>query len=209
MDLTKRQQEVLHFIQEFIEKNRFSPSVRDIAIHFNMASSAGVHKHLKILERKGYICTTRNISRSIRILDQSSDKHYESMSQTSAVELPLKGKVAAGVPIEYHLDNETMVFPKYMVRHPEKTYALKVYGNSMVGEYIQDGDYVLIEESHIAIDGEMIIAMINYEEATLKKIYYEGKKIRLQPSNPSMKPIYVYPKEITIQGKVVGVLRLY
>ena len=214
MSLTKRQEEILIYIKAFIDEFQFPPSVRDIAKAFNLASAGGVHKHLKNLADKGYISHEKDIARSIRITDRFNQQFGISGKTTSnidsnVVELPLKGKVAAGFPIQYNLDNETLVFPESMVRRPEKTYVLQVQGDSMIEECICDGDYVLIEQQDHADNGEMVIAMINYTEATLKKFFLEGKNVRLQPANYKMAPIIVDPKEVSIQGKVVGVVRQY
>lgn len=214
MDLTRRQTEIFNYICSYIETNNYAPSVRDIAAHFSLSSAGGVHKHLKNLKDKGYIAFEQNISRSIRILKNSSDSNvtYESdttSSENGFVSLPLKGKVAAGLPIQHHLENEMMDFPDYMVRHPEKSYILQVQGDSMVEECICDGDYVLVEHRDYADNGEMVIAMVNYTEATLKKFYKEKNRIRLQPANHTMEPIYVSPEELSVQGVVVGIWRKY
>ncbi|MCP4295129.1 MAG: transcriptional repressor LexA [Proteobacteria bacterium] len=212
--LTKRQQDMLGYIENYISEYRYSPSVRDIASHFSLASAGGVHKHLKNLEQKGFITVGKNISRSIRICDtadQKLQKPYISDLNTTEgiIDLPLKGKVAAGVPISYHLDGESIPFPVSMVKKPEQTYVLEVAGDSMIEEHICDGDFVLVEERNYADNGETVVAMLNYEEATLKKFFNEGQRIRLQPSNFDMDPIYVNPQELSIQGVVVGVIRQY
>ncbi len=212
MKPTKRQQEILAYIEKYIAANHYPPSIRDIASHFDLASAGGVHKHLNNLKKKGYITFENNISRSIHILnnDFSSEKEGPLSSQDSRlVELPLMGKVAAGQPIQHFLENETMEFPESMIRKPEKSYVLKVQGNSMVEECICDGDFVIVEHRNYADNGDMVIAMINHKEATVKKYYHEGEKIRLQPANFSMEPIYVDPRELSIHGVVVGVLRQY
>ena len=210
MDLTRRQKEILRYIEEYIQKNQYPPSVRDIASFFSLASAGGVHKHLKNLKNKGYISLEKNISRSIRVLDNSDycvAMRESHPNETGMLELPLKGKVAAGFPIQYTLDNETIPYPETMVRFADKTYALQVQGNSMIEECICDGDYVIVEHRETADNGEMVIAMINFTEATLKKFYLEGKNVRLQPANFKMKPIIVDPESVSIHGIVVGVLR--
>lgn len=213
MSLTKRQEEILGYINEFIDEFHFPPSVRDIAKAFNLASAGGVHKHLKNLQDKGYITHEKDIARSIHITERYHQQYGSPVNTTKTasniVELPLKGKVAAGFPIQYNLDNETMSFPESMVRKPEKTYVLQVQGDSMIEECICDGDYVLVEQKDHADNGEMVIAMINYSEATLKKFFLEGKNVRLQPANHKMAPIIADPKEVSIQGIVVGVMRQY
>jgi len=212
--LTKRQREMLDYIKEYIEDHRYSPSVRDIAAHFSLASAGGVHKHLKNLEQKGYISTGKKISRSIRVLEENQVPVLPfgirgAQTDMRLVELPLRGRVAAGAPIDYRLDNEFIPFPASMVKQPEKTYVLQVRGNSMIEDCICDGDYVLVENRNTADNGEMVIAMLNYQEATLKKVFFEGKQVRLQPANYTMEPIYVSAEDLTIQGVVVGILRKY
>lgn len=202
---------MLDFIREYIEDHQYSPSVRDIASHFDLASAGGVHKHLKNLEQKGVISVGKNISRSIRILENPKKLKIGKSDDLDGdvVDLPLKGKVAAGAPIQYHLDGETIPFPQSMVRNPARTYVLQVQGNSMIEECICDGDYVLVENRSSADNGEMVIAMINFQEATLKKFFIEGNQVRLQPANHTMEPIYVDARDVSVQGIVVGIMRKY
>lgn len=216
MDLTRRQTEIFNYICSYIDSQNYAPSVRDIAAHFSLSSAGGVHKHLKNLKDKGYIAFEQNISRSIRILKKEfspindvKKDHSRGNEENNFISLPLKGKVAAGIPIQYSLDNESMTFPDYMVKNPDKSYVLQVQGDSMIEECIADGDFVLIEHRDFAENGEMVIAMINYTEATLKKFYKEKDQIRLQPANHTMEPIYVSPQELSIQGVVIGVWRKY
>lgn len=216
MDLTRRQTEIFNYICSYIDSHNYAPSVRDIAAYFSLSSAGGVHKHLKNLKDKGFIAFEQNISRSIRILKKEfspmQSAPLESVTSTEPdglISLPLKGKVAAGIPIQYSLENESMAFPDYMVKKPHQSYVLQVQGNSMIEECICDGDFVLVEHREYADNGEMVIAMINYEEATLKKFYKEKDKIRLQPANHTMSPIYVSPEELSIQGIVVGIWRKF
>lgn len=211
MKLTKRQQEILEYIEDYIKSHQYPPSIRDIASHFDLASAGGVHKHLNNLKRKGFINFENNISRSIQILnsDFAQSEAGNQIEASQIVELPLMGKVAAGQPIQHFLENETMQFPESMIRRPEKSYVLKVQGNSMIEECICDGDYVIVEHRNWADNGDMVIAMLDHKEATVKKFYREGDAIRLQPANHEMEPIMVDPKELSIHGVVVGVLRKY
>jgi len=212
MTLTRRQREILDYIREFIRTNHFPPSIRDIAAHFSLASAGGVHKHLNNLKKKGVIAFENHISRSIHLLDaalqaeQISDHHANGESM---MELPLLGKVAAGKPIQYFLENETISLPAAMVRNPAKSYVLQVQGNSMIEDCICDGDYVIVEHRDYAENGDTIIAMLNHEEATLKRFYLEKDRVRLQPANFQMEPLYVQPEKLTVQGRVVGLLRRY
>jgi repressor LexA len=201
---------MLEYIKDYISKHKYSPSVRDIASHFSLVSAGGVHKHLKNLEQKGFITIGKNISRSICICEEPEKELSPVFSQhEELIELPLKGRVAAGMPISYHLENEFIPYPASMIRKPNSTYVLQVSGNSMIEEHICDGDYILVEDRNYADNGEMVVAMINYEEATLKKFYHEGEKIRLQPANFDLRPIYVDPQKLSIHGIVVGVIRQY
>ena len=212
MDLTRRQKEIFDFVKEFIAEHRYSPSVRDIASHFSLTSAGGVHKHLKNLKEKGYISLEKNTSRSIRIADRFAGRAGLPENQsvhTGLLELPLKGKVAAGFPIQYALSNETIPCPESMVPLADKSYVLQVQGDSMIEECICDGDYVIVEHRETAENGEMVVAMIDLTEATLKKFYLEGNNVRLQPANYRMEPIIVDPHRVSIHGIVVGVLRSY
>ena len=200
----------MEYIKDYISKHKYSPSVRDIASHFSLVSAGGVHKHLKNLEQKGFITIGKNISRSICVCEEPEQEFSPVFSRhEELIELPLKGRVAAGMPISYHLENEFIPYPASMIRKPKNTYVLQVSGNSMIEEHICDGDYILVEDRNHADNGEMVVAMINYEEATLKKFYHEGEKIRLQPANFDLRPIYVDPQKLSIQGIVVGVIRQY
>jgi repressor LexA len=212
MKLTRRQQEILDYIRKYIHQNHFPPSIRDIASHFSLASAGGVHKHLNNLKKKGVLTFENNISRSIHILDDTdSAKSAKSPQKVDIriLELPLMGKVAAGQPIQHFLENETIEIPESMIRNPTESYVLEVQGDSMIEECICDGDYVIVEHRNYADNGDTVIAMINHEEATLKKYFHEGDRIRLQPANFAMDPIYMDPKSVSVHGRVVGVIRQY
>jgi repressor LexA len=202
MALTKRQREILDFLSGYSEDNGYAPSFEEIARKFNYNSLATVHEHLSNLERKGYIKRSYNESRAIEILP--SDVFPK------AVELPLLGTVAAGMPIEAVTAHETMCVPDSFVSRAGNHYVLRVRGNSMIDEQIRDGDFVIINERRSADNGETVIALIDNNAATVKKIYRERDgRIRLQPANDAMLPIYVHENDVTIQGVVVGVLRKY
>lgn len=202
MALTKRQREILDYLSGYSEDNGYAPSFEEIARKFNYNSLATVHEHLSNLERKGYIKRSYNESRAIEILP--SDVFPK------AVELPLLGTVAAGMPIEAITAHETMSVPDSFISRGGNHYVLRVRGNSMIDEQIRDGDFVIINERRSADNGETVIALIDNNAATVKKIYRERDgRIRLQPANESMLPIYVHENDVTIQGVVVGVLRKY
>jgi repressor LexA len=202
MPLTKRQREILTYLAGYSEANGYAPSFEEIAEHFNYNSLATVHEHLSNLERKGYIKRSYNESRAIEILP--------SEAMPRAVELPLLGAVAAGVPIEAIAHDETVTVPESFVRPGGNHYVLRVRGNSMIDEQIRDGDFVVVNERRSADNGEMVIAMLHGTSATVKKLFRERDgRIRLQPANDTMEPIYVHENDISIQGVVVGVLRRY
>jgi repressor LexA len=202
MPLTKRQREILNYLSSYSDGNGYAPSFEEIASQFNYNSLATVHEHLSNLERKGYIKRSYNESRAIEILPSDAIPR--------AIELPLLGAVAAGVPIEALAHNETIAVPEEMVRRTGNHFVLKVRGNSMVDAQICDGDFVVVNERQTVDNGEMVIAMTDNSGATVKKFYREKDgRIRLQPANETMAPIYVHENDIEIRGVVVGVLRRY
>ena len=202
MALTKRQREILNYLGAYAEENGYAPSFEEIARQFNYNSLATVHEHLSNLERKGYIKRSFNESRAIEILPSDA--------MPRAVELPLLGSVAAGLPIEALEVDETVHVPENLVRRPGGHYVLRVRGNSMIDEQIRDGDFVVINERRSVDNGETVIALIDNTSATVKKFYRERDgRIRLQPANETMNPLYVHENDVTIQGVVVGVLRQY
>ena len=203
MPLTRRQKQILDYIGDYIGEWGYAPSFEEIAEHFGYSSLATVHEHLSNLERKGYIRKTYNESRSIELVGRES-------SGAAAVELPLLGNVAAGLPIEAVADTETLAVPPDMVRRNRENYVLRVQGNSMIEESIRDGDYIVVSAQDTADDGQMVVALVRGDSATVKKLYRErGGRIRLQPANPTMEPIVEDARDVQIQGVVVGVIRKY
>lgn len=202
MPLTKRQREILTYLQAYADENGYAPSFEEIAKQFNYNSLATVHEHLTNLERKGYIKRSYNESRAINILPSEVFQR--------AVELPLYGTVAAGVPIEAISGTETMAVPEEFVRRRGDHYVLRVKGSSMVDEQIRDGDFVIVNERKTADNGEMVIALLHGTGATVKRFYRERDgRIRLQPANEHVAPLYVHENDILVQGVVVGVIRRY
>ena len=201
MPLTKRQRQILDYLNGYSAEHGYAPSFEEIAEEFNYNSLATVHEHLSNLERKGYIKRSYNESRAIEILPSDVTPR--------SVELPLLGAVAAGFPIEEATVQETVAVPQDFVRRGGNHYVLRVRGQSMIEDQIADGDIVVVHDRQSAENGEMVIAMID-ESATVKRYYRERDgRIRLQPSNESMAPIYVQENQMRIQGIVVGVLRRY
>lgn len=202
MPLTRRQRQILDYLNSYTSENGYAPSFEEIAEHFNYNSLATVHEHLTNIERKGYIKRTYNESRAIEILPSDVISR--------AVEIPLMGAVAAGVPIEVATDSETVSVPEDFVRRSGNHYALRVRGQSMIDDQIRDGDVVVVHDRNAADNGDMVIAMLEGSSATVKRYYRERDgRIRLQPSNDQMAPIYVREDQMQVRGIVVGVLRRY
>jgi repressor LexA len=202
MPLTRRQRQILDYLNSYTSENGYAPSFEEIAEHFNYNSLATVHEHLTNIERKGYIKRTYNESRAIEILPSDVISR--------AVEIPLMGAVAAGVPIEVATHEESVAVPEDFVRRSGNHYALRVRGQSMIDDQIRDGDFVVVHDRNSADNGDMVIAMLEGSSATVKRYYREKDgRIRLQPSNDQMQPIYVREDQMQVRGIVVGVLRKY
>ena len=202
MPLTRRQHEILTYLQGYITDTGYAPSFEEIARRFGFSSLATVHEHLTNLEGKGYIRRAHNESRAIEIVPPKG--------QTGATELPLLGLVAAGEPIEAISGADTIAVPDELLPRRGRSYVLRVRGSSMIDEHIKDGDYVVVHERAQAENGETVVALVDGHNATVKKYYREpGGWIRLQPANPSMSPIRVNERDVVLQGVVVGVIRKY
>ena len=200
--LTKRQREFLAHLEEYIADHGYAPSFEELARHFRLQSLATVHEHLTNLEEKGYIRRGYNESRAIELVPPPGT--------AGASEVPLLGRVAAGMPIESLMHGETLAVPSEMLPRRGPHYALQVAGDSMIDEHIQDGDFVVVTGRETAESGEMVIALVNGSEATVKKFYREaGGWIRLQPANPAVPPLRFQERDVLIQGVVVGVIRKY
>ena len=202
MPLTKRQKEILDYLQAYLEEYGYAPSFEEIARRFGYSSLATVHEHLENLREKGYIRKSYNASRSIEVMP--SGQHV------SAVELPLMGTVAAGMPIEAIADQETMTVPEDFLVRNGRHYVLRVKGDSMIDEQIRDGDYIIVNSRQTALNGEMVVALVDGDSATVKKFYRENDgRVRLQPANPTMGPMFFRPNDVMVQGIVIGVIRRY
>ena len=212
MALTRRQKEVYDFLAQFVEKHGYSPSFEEIGEGLGLSSLATVHKHVSNLEEKGLLKRDYNRSRSIDIL-KPRGRMRQALGGASAamagsgLTLPLLGRIAAGRPLEAMENPESISLADFT--RSKDVYVLQVTGESMQDEHIVNGDYVLVEKTQTARDGEIVVALVNGSDATLKRIYTEGDKIRLQPSNATMQPIVVPAATVQIQGRVIGVLRKY
>jgi repressor LexA len=202
MPLTKRQKEILNFLEEFLNDNGYPPSFEEIARNFGYTSLATVHEHLENLRQKGYIRKSYNASRSIELVPVGV--------RASAIELPLLGAVAAGAPIEAIAEQETIAVPEDLLARGGQHYVLRVRGDSMIEEQIRDGDYVVVNARNTALNGEMVVALVHGDSATVKKFYRESDgRVRLQPANVTMPPMFFRAQDVLVQGVVVGVIRRY
>ncbi|HNW09862.1 MAG TPA: transcriptional repressor LexA [Candidatus Rifleibacterium sp.] len=199
--LTPKQRTVLDFIRRFFAEWGYAPTIAEIRDGLGLASTATVHKHLKTLVEKGHIDSLPGRSRGLSV------KPHTVVSARS-VDVPLLGRVTAGQPIQINEVPETISLPESMIGRGE-TFVLEVRGESMIDEAIKDGDLVIVEKRNSANNGDMVIACIENEEVTLKRIYREGGRVRLQPSNPVMPPIIVENCDVTVKGIVIGVMRKY
>lgn len=200
--LYKRQRQILEFLSQYIQKYDFSPTLGEIAEALGLSSLATVHEHLMAMDKKGIIKKYRGAVRGIEIIDKRLGQ------LTKGIELPILGFIAAGRPIEPHTDSNaaTIVSPA-MLSGKKRAFVLQVKGDSMIEEGILDGDFVVIEEQETARNGEIVVALLENGFATLKRFFKEATRIRLEPANAKMSPIFA--KNVRVQGKVVGVVRRY
>ena len=206
MAITKRQRQVYDFISEFVQRNNYTPSYQEIGEGLGLTSLATVHKHITNLEKKGLLNRDYNRSRSIDLLPPKG-RLKQAMAVNTGMVLPLLGRIAAGQPIEAVERPETISLADFV--RSKEVFVLEVRGDSMQDEAILSGDYVLVEKTKVAHNGDIVVALVENSDATLKRFYREGNRIRLQPSNARMKPIIVPAADVQIQGRVIGVLRKY
>ena len=199
MAITRRQKEVLDFIRNFVERCGYSPSFEEIAHGLDLSSLATVHKHISNLERKGLLQRAHNRSRSIDLIPERK----KSMIQ----EIPMLGRIAAGHPVEAIETRETLSLNDIVDN--KAVFALEVRGESMRDDHIMHGDYVLVEKAQTARQGEIVVALVDGSDATLKRYYLEGSVVRLQPANAEMEPIYVPAARVAIQGRVLAIVRKF
>ncbi len=197
--LTKRQKQLIDFLEKYIEEHEYAPTLAEIGEYFGLSSLATVHKHLHNLERRGFIRRSHNHSRALEVTGAN---------RTRMRGIPLVGQVAAGAPIEAVEGHDSISVPDDFVGRGN-TFCLRVRGESMIEEGIRDGDYIIVEERDAANNGETVVALLG-NEATVKKYYREGSgRIRLQPANVTMEPIYPREQDLRIRGVVVGLMRRY
>src|ERR1700680_3610338 len=206
MAITRRQHEVYDFISRFVAEHGYSPSFEDLGTGLNLNSLATVHKHITTLEKKALLTRDYNRSRSIDLLPPKG-RLKQAMSVNTGLVLPLLGRIAAGQPIEAVQTPETISLADFV--RSKEICVLEVRGDSMQDEAILNGDYVLVEKLKTAHNGDIVVAIVDKDDDTLKRFYAVRDNIRLQPSNATMKPIIVPAASVEVQGRVIGVLRKY
>jgi repressor LexA len=207
MALTRRQKEVMEFLARFIDKHGYSPSYEEIAGGLGLASLATVHKHIQSLEAKQYLKRSYNHSRSLEVGDRYLKEELARRPEPGGT-IPLLGRIAAGAPVEAIANPESLHFSDFIGN--ESTFALEVRGESMIEDHICSGDFVLAERATSVKNGDIVVALVGGTDATLKRYYLEPDgRVRLQPANASMAPIYTDPQNLEIQGRVLAVMRKY
>ncbi|HYD35853.1 MAG TPA: transcriptional repressor LexA [Vitreimonas sp.] len=200
--LYKRQRQIVDFIAQYIQKNGYSPTLQEIAQAIGVSSLATVHEHLQALQRKKVIRKFEGAVRGIELIDRTF------LKMTDSVDLPLLGFIAAGSPIQPHTDpNATFKVSPELVSSKHRTYVLQVKGKSMIEDHIDDGDFVVIAETQAVNNGDIVVALLDNGLATLKRFYKEVTRVRLEPANSTMSPIYA--TNVQIQGRVVGLIRKF
>jgi len=200
--LYKRQRQIVDFISQYIQKNGYSPTLKEIAEAIGVSSLATIHEHLQALQRKKIIKKHEGTVRGIELVDRTFIKINDS------VDLPFLGYIAAGSPIETNTDtNATFKVSPELVTGKKRAYVLQVKGKSMIEDHIEDGDYIVVEETEAVNNGDIVVALLDNGLATLKRFYREVTRVRLEPANSTMSPIYA--TNVRIQGRVVGLIRKF
>ena len=209
MGLSERQSKILSFLRTFTLDNGYPPTIREIGEAVAISSTSVVNYNLDALQRNGFIYRDRTVSRGIRLVDGLE----ELTGATDLIKIPLLGRIAAGAPIAvpegaYDSEVDTIELTRDLVTGEDDIYALKVNGTSMIDAFINDGDIVVMRHTNTANNGDMVAAwLVEQEETTLKRFYHEGERVRLQPENTTMDPIYVDSNKVDVQGRVVAVIR--
>jgi repressor LexA len=203
--LYKRQRQILDYIDKNISDYGYAPTLTEIAQHLGLSSLSTVHEHLAVLEKKGLIRRYRGAVRGIELLKKETE---EKAAELAMIELPVLGFIACGEPIEPYTDpNATLAVNSSLIRPGDKSFVLQAKGDSMIDDGILNGDYVVVKEQRSAYDGDIVVAVLKNGFATLKRFYKEATRIRLQPANSTMSPIYV--TDVEIRGKVVAIIRQF
>lgn len=197
--ISEKQRQVYDFIVKFVKTEGHSPMIRDIARHFGFSSPATVHKYLVALEAAGMIVRGKR-NALVQLLPEEHN--------SEAIDIPLLGKIAAGRPIDVIAQEEAISIPKEMLGR-SRTYALRVVGDSMIDEHIADGDLIIVEHCQQAQNGQTVVALVNDNSATVKKIFFDKGQVKLQPANTKYQPLMLDPGQVKVQGRVIGVMRRY
>jgi len=201
--LYKRQKQIVDYIEKNISDLGYAPTLTEIAQHLGLSSLSTVHEHLSVLEKKGLIRRYRGAVRGIELLKKETEEKVDGL-----IELPVLGFIACGEPIEPYTDpNATLAVNSSLIRPGDKSFVLQAKGDSMIDDGILNGDYVVVKEQRNAYDGDIVVAVLKNGFATLKRFYKEATRIRLQPANSTMSPIYV--TDVEIRGKVVAIIRQF
>ena len=218
--LTAKQHELLLFIHRRLEDSGISPSFEEMKEALDLKSKSGVHRLISALEERGFIRRLPNRARALEVVKMPENVGNEAVAKATTppaaklepandvIEIPLHGRIAAGVPIEALEDSQTLPVPAALLGSGEH-YALEVSGDSMIEAGIFDGDFALVKKADTARDGDIVVALVNDEEATLKYLFHDGGKIRLDPANASYDPQVYADSQVAIQGKLAGLLRRY
>lgn len=202
--LTKRQREIVDYIEQYIAMHHYSPSYREMMRHFGFRSPGSIYKHIQTLKRKGHIATEKQCSRSLALTKNVSEDQ-----KSLQLEISFLGQISAGAPIETFSQSQTFTVPSFLVLNPESTYALRARGDSLIDEQINDGDILIVEAATEAAPGDTVILLASTSEALVKKFYPEGLYVRLTSNHPNHPPLVVRNEDISIQGIIVGLLRFY
>lgn len=205
MALTRRQRDVLHFIARFLDERGHCPSYEEIGEGLGLSSLATVHKHICTLEAKGYLRRGEHQSRSLELSQKFLRERKQAKERFGS--LPLLGRIAAGRPVEAVENPETLSLSDFTGN--KDVFVLQVSGDSMIEEHILEGDYILVEKTETVRNGEIVVALVDGQDATLKRLYRQGAQVRLQPANSQMEPILMPAEAVRVQGRVIGVLRRY
>jgi repressor LexA len=200
--LTDRQKEVLDFIREYTEAHEFPPSLAEVGAACGNISATAALAHVVALEKKGYVKRDPHRARGIEIVGQQADEH-----RPNVYKLPIVGMIAAGQPVEAYEDHSESLWVESSLARSPRNFILRVRGQSMIGDGIYDGDYVIVQPQNTAENGETVVALIGGTGATLKRFYKERGHVRLQPANPYLEPMFV--SDVEVQGKVVAVIRRF
>lgn len=202
--LTPKQNEILEFIQRFIDQHHYSPSYREIMHHFDLTSPGSVYKHIRMLQRKGVLTADKHSHRSLMPTQTS-----KVIKESSDIQLPLIGNLSIGYPLELFIQPQMITVPSSLVHMPNNTYVLQIQGDSLQDEWMQDGDLLLIEARQDIQPGEIILGLINQNNSILKRYYPEGQYIRLESQQSEVPSLTVRYEHISVQGVLVGLIRIY